>query len=207
MTLIGSIVETARTKAAAVEAKAAVYIPQILDAHNKVVAAEKDGRKRSLDLARAAGQLLLTAKEEVTKGGFKWTDWREEYLADIPQTTASLYMRLATNKDKLLKPDASDEGRRIRNGVATLSAKGELSIRKAAALLTTRTRTRPTKPAKPTEEDIGKKWLKGLAADELIIWLKQLRGDVVELSAALMAALKPPQPEQQAKASEVVRRV
>jgi hypothetical protein len=190
MTLLASIVETTRAKAAATEAKAALYVPQILDAHKKVVAAEKDGHKRSLDLAIAAGQLLLNVKEEVIKGGFKWTEWREEYLSDVPQTTASLYMRLATNKDKQLKPDLStEEGRGISNAVATLTAKGELSIRKAATLLTTRKRTTPTN-AKPTNEDIGKEWLKALAADELVSVLRELHGPeyLTELRAVLPQA-------------------
>jgi len=86
-------------------------------------------------------------------------------------------MRLATHRDKLQRPDlATDEGKRISNAVATLSAKGELSIRKAVALLTTRTRTTPAPKPKRTAEDIGKEWLKGLAADEVVSWLRQLHG-------------------------------
>jgi hypothetical protein len=191
MTLVGSVVETTRAKAQAVEAKAALYIPQILDAHKQVVAAERNGHRASLDLAIAAGNKLLAAKEEI-KGKFKWTDWCSEYLSDIPQTTRSLYMRLANNKDRLLKPDLStEEGKRISNGVATLSGKGELSIRKAAALLVTRTRSTPTKPKPKSGEDIGKAWLKGLVADELVTVLREVHGGteyLQELAAALTKA-------------------
>jgi hypothetical protein len=163
MTSIGSVVETAKANIAAVERKAAVYVPQIIDAHKRVVEAERSGHRQSLGLAIAAGDMLLAAKEEV-KGKFKWTDWCAEYLSDIPQTTRSLYMRLATNKDRLTKPDlGTDDGKRISNAVATFAAEGELSIRKAAALLTTRTRAGGG-GGKKSGEDVGKKWLGGLAA-------------------------------------------
>lgn len=211
MTLVASLVETTRAKAAATEAKAAIYVEQIRDAHKRVVAAEKSGHQRSLELAIAAGEVLLKAKDEI-KGKFKWSEWRAEYLDDIPQTTASLYMRLATNKDRLLKPDlATEDGKRISNAVATFSAKGELSIRKAAGLLVTRTRTAPTPPSKPTEEDIGKKWLKDLAADELVLHLKQIHQGMEylrELSAALVKVLFVDKPASVgATASELVRRM
>jgi hypothetical protein len=123
MTSIGSVVETAKANIAATEARAAVFVDQIRDAHKKVVVAEKSGHQRSLELAIAAGDILLAAKEAI-RGKFRWTEWRTEYLSDIPQTTASLYMRLAKNKDRLTKPDlSSDDGKRISNAVAILSGK------------------------------------------------------------------------------------
>jgi len=123
------VMDQARRKLAATEAKGLSYIPQILDAHKKVVEAEKVGHQQSLLAAIAAGELLLAAKEAI-KGQFKWTEWRSEYLKDVPQTSASLYIRLAKNQDRLRKPTAE-----ISNGVANLTATGELSVRKAAALL------------------------------------------------------------------------
>src|SRR5215472_12961743 len=95
-----SVVDRAKRKVEAVEAKGLSYVPQIIAAHQQVVAAERAGHQRSLDAAIAAGELLNAAKEAI-KGQFKWTEWRSEYLKDVPQTTASLYMRLAKNQDKL----------------------------------------------------------------------------------------------------------
>ena len=191
MTTIGSVVETAKARVAAVEAQAAVYIPQILDAHNKVVVAERSGHRQSLGLAIEAGTILLAAKKAV-KGEFKWTDWCAEHLSAVPQTTRSLYMRLAENKDKLLKPDlGTEDGKKISNAVATLTAKGELSIRKAAALLTTRTRQSSTPKTKRTNEDIGREWLRTLAVDELATILRDDHRNDPEYLTGLAAALRP----------------
>src|SRR5262249_3178010 len=172
-----SVVDRARARVSAVEAKGLSYVPQIIDAHKRVVDAERSGHQRSLDCAIAAGQLLIDAKEAI-KGQFKWSEWRSEYLADIPQTTASLYMRLAKNQDKLRKPDLKTaDGVRISNGLLTLSGAGELSIKKAAALLVEKQPRGATKKTaeerKKSSEDVGREWLKSLAADELLNWLQK----------------------------------
>jgi DUF3102 family protein len=74
------------------ETKALSYVPQIKDAHSKVMAAERNGYKQGLDHAIACGKLLTDAKEVVGHG--KWKEWRETHIPDLPQTTASLYMPL-----------------------------------------------------------------------------------------------------------------
>ena len=146
-------------------------MPQIIEAHKRVVDAERSGHQRSLDAAIAAGQLLIDAKDAI-KGQFKWTEWRSEYLREIPQTTASLYMRLAKNQDRLRRPNlATDDGKRISNAVANLAASGELSVRKAAALLVEKKPRGKASTGPGTNEDIGREWLKSLAADELLNWL------------------------------------
>lgn len=183
------VVDRAKAKVTAVEAKGLSYVPQIIEAHTRVVDAERNGHQRSLDAAIAAGQLLIDAKEAI-KGQFKWTEWRSEYLSQIPQTTASLYMRLAKNQDKLKRPDLkTPEGVRISNGVANLAATGELSVRKAAALLVEK---KPrgkvsTGPGTRTDEDVGKEWLKALAPDDLLNWLVKLHD--VEWRKALWIGL------------------
>jgi hypothetical protein len=165
------VVDRAKAKVTAVEAKGASYVPQIIEAHKRVVDAERSGHQRSLDAAIAAGQLLIDAKDAI-KGQFKWTEWRSEYLREIPQTTASLYMRLAKNQDRLRRPNlATDDGKRISNAVANLAASGELSVRKAAALLVEKKPRGKASTGPGTNEDIGREWLKSLAADELLNWL------------------------------------
>src|SRR6516225_7888294 len=110
-----SVVDRAKAKVEATEAKGLSYVAQIIEAHKQVVAAERSGHQRSLDAAIAAGELLNAAKEAI-KGQFKWSEWRSEYLKDLPQTSASLYIRLAKNQDRLRKPTAE-----ISNGVANLT--------------------------------------------------------------------------------------
>jgi hypothetical protein len=188
--LIGSVVSSAKAKIEAAEVKGLSYVPQILEAHRKVIEAEKAGHQRSLEAAIAAGELLNAAKDAV-KGKFKWSEWRSEYLKDLPQTTASLYMRLAKNQDKLRKPDpATDEGKRISNGLLKLGAEGELSIKKVATLLATK-RPRGANPTpQKTNEEIGKEWLKSLAADDVIAWVMEVqRNDTDYLKAIIWAAL------------------
>ena len=88
---------------------------------------------------------------------------------------ASLCIRLYKGKDRLTKPDVTTEdGKRISDGVATMLADNRMSVRKASALLVTRTRTNQPRPAGRTNEDVGREWLKVLAQDDLITILRQL---------------------------------
>src|SRR5262249_21552185 len=100
---------------------------------------------------------------------FKWSEWRSEYLSHIPQSTASLYMRLAKNQERLRKPTPE-----ISNGLLKLSGAGELSIKKAAALLVEKKPRGPHKPKPTGDEGVAREWLKALAADELVAVLREL---------------------------------
>lgn len=176
----------------AVEKKGQSYVAQILDAHQKVLSAERSGYRQSLDAAIAAGKLLLDAKEAI-KGQFNWTDWREEHLGQISQPTASRYMRLAKNEDRLKKPDLSTEGgRKISLAVTNLAKDGELSIRKAAALLVEH-KPRGKPPAAKTEEAKHKDWLHDLEAADLVLVLKEIHGaHADDYLKELATALAPP---------------
>src|SRR5258708_5377994 len=172
MTSLETVADRAKAKVDAVEVKGLSYAQQILDAHKKVLAAERSGYSQSLDAAIAAGKLLLDAKEAI-KGQFKWTEWRKEHLPQIAQTTASRYMRLAKNEGQLKKPDLStEEGRKISTAVANLAKDGELSIRKAAALLV-KHEARGKPPSEQEKEDtpkpeaVAKEFLKPLDVDDL----------------------------------------
>jgi len=174
-TEISGVVDKATAKVAAIEAKGASYVPQILKAHQGVADAEKNGYRQSLDAAIACGKLLNDAKEAI-KRQFKWEEWRQENFGDrLPQTTASLYMRLAKNEKLLKSPDpTTPDGQKISNGLLKLGADGQLSIKKAGKLLVTkRPRGKTQDPKTPkTNEDIGREWLKTLAPDELLNWLQ-----------------------------------
>jgi hypothetical protein len=106
--------------------KAMSFVSQILKAHQDYV----DGAKGTLKYAYRAGELLVLAQETVkadngAKNG-KWEEWRNKYLSSIPQTTASMYMRLWNNKNVIEKQQ------RV---VGNLAADGELSLRAALALI------------------------------------------------------------------------
>src|SRR5262245_24711420 len=97
------VVGAAKAKIDAISAKGLSYVPQILDAHKKAQDAEKFGFWRVFDAAVAVGELLNAAKE-ATKSSLPWPNWRAEHVPDIKQSMASLYMRIATNKDKIKNP-------------------------------------------------------------------------------------------------------
>jgi hypothetical protein len=167
--------------------KALSFIPQIQAAHDKAVDAQQKGYSQSLEAAIDAGDLLERAKEAVGTGG--WGKWRAKHLPDIPQTTASLYMRLAKNKERFGE-------RAISNAVANLRDEGKLSIRSAAALLGKQRPRGTPKPKSKGDEGVGAEWLKALAPDELVTWLQKLHAHDTEylqdVSAKLAKALMPP---------------
>jgi hypothetical protein len=93
-------------------------VQQIIAAHEKATGATRG----SLAAAFEAGDLLNSAKAGMAKGG--WLRWLGANLPNIPQTTASLYMRLADNKAVIDK-----------QRVASAIEEGKLSIRVAAKLI------------------------------------------------------------------------
>src|SRR6516162_5504572 len=156
--------------------KALSLVPEIKAAHEEAEKSQRASHTRALEYAIKAGDALMLAKEAVGHGAFGI--WRQQNLPQLPQTTASLYMRLAENKDKF-------RGAEISNTVAVLSAEGKLSLRAAAALLPKRPQTATQiaaanrrKEAKAAEkkgdEGIAKEWLKPLDVDELVIFLRQV---------------------------------
>jgi len=94
-------------------------VPKIMTAYDKVISASRG----SLDYAIEAGDLLNSAKNSLAKKG-EWLRWLGHNLPNIPQTTASLYMRLAENKNVINK-------QRVANAID----EGKLSIRAAAKLI------------------------------------------------------------------------
>src|SRR5262249_6440332 len=192
--IISGVVDRAKAKIDATHQAMMLFVPRILDAYKKAQDADKQGFNQSLAANIALGKILNEAKDAATKGKIKWTDWRAEHFPQIKQTKASLCMRLYKGEDRLTKPDrATDDGKRISDGVATALADNKMSVRKAAALLVTRTRTNPSKRSTKTDEDIGKAWLKTLAADELVANVRQLHGIeyLREVIAAASKALLP----------------
>jgi hypothetical protein len=110
--------------------KALSLVPEILGAHKNAVDAAKGSYKYAIE----CGELLSLAKETVKathKGNrlykILWGKWQKEHLPTIPQTTASLYMRLAKAKADGLLPDPK--------AINKEAGEGTLSIRVAAALI------------------------------------------------------------------------
>lgn len=158
-----------------------------------------EATQAKLQHAITAGATLRACKDSMTHGN--WTKWLKDNCPEISERTASLYMRLEKNSDKV-EEAAKQNG----NAVA------DLSIRAAAKLLTKpktdeqrakatpkpTTTTNPKAAIEPSDtkrdEDVGKDWLKLLAADELVAALREFRDDeyLRELSAALTKVLRPP---------------
>jgi hypothetical protein len=86
--------------------KALTLIPQIKEAHEKAESCQQTSYNQALEYAIKAGELLILAKEAVGHGG--WATWRQQNLPSIPQTTASLYMRLAEHKDRFKETKISN---------------------------------------------------------------------------------------------------
>jgi hypothetical protein len=99
--------------------KALSYLPQITALHEKIINASKG----SLTYALEAGELLNSARQAIAKKG-EWLRWLGTNLPSIPQTTASLYMRVAENKNVINQ-------QRVANAIE----EGKLSIRVAAKLI------------------------------------------------------------------------
>ena len=76
---------------------ALVFVEPILTGFREAAKAEHSALKSAI----ACGKAAILAKEnvEAEQGTGKWTAWRETNLSIIPQTTLSLYMRLARNED------------------------------------------------------------------------------------------------------------
>src|SRR5262249_877958 len=107
-------------------------VQEIKSAHEEAEKCQRSSHGQALEYAIKAGDALILAKEAVGHGAF--SIWRQQNLPHIPQTTASLYMRLAEHKEKF-------RDSQISNTVATLAAQGKLSLRAAAALLPKRPQT------------------------------------------------------------------
>ena len=176
------------------EDKALSLIPGIKEAHEKAEIAQGTSYSQALEYAIKAGELLTLAKEAVGHG--RWAAWRQQNLAGIHQTTASLYMRLAEPQNKVRLKEIS-------NTVADLKSKGMLSLRAAAAKLPKRPLTLAQKAAikarreaiataKKDNEGIAKEYLNGLAADELVTVVREIHG--AEYLQELARALAPPAP-------------
>jgi len=160
--------------------KALSLVPEIRAAHEEAEKGQRASHTRALEYAIKDGDGLRPENEDVRHGAF--SIWRQQNLPHIPPTTATLYMRLAEHKEKFRV------GGEISNTVADLSAKGTLSLRKAAALLPKRPQTaaqiaaakvreEAKAAAKKGNEGIATEWFKALAHDELIIVWKRVRGD------------------------------
>src|SRR5262249_53848330 len=146
--------------------EALALVPKIKELHDKALSTQRNSFRTSLAAAIEAGELLLKAKDIVGHG--KWGKWCKANSLGISQSMSSYYMRLAENKDKFTEKEISN--------VANSMANGKLSLRAANALLPKqkpRGNTRDSGDSE-SEEAIGSEWLKALAPDEAVHWLREL---------------------------------
>jgi hypothetical protein len=143
--------------------KALTFAAQINELQEEILKSDKGKLQHAID----AGELLIRAKETV--GARKWSAWRDEHCPHVPQTTASLYMRLATHKAIFSK-----------QRVARMAEDGDLSLRAAAKLIpkdvekvAQAKQRKAEKDAKEAEAKHSKNAIKELldwcAADELFL--------------------------------------
>ena len=126
------------------QSKADTFVADILEAHTNYLNSSKRGFRYALD----CGKLLNLAQEDLleTKGEGHWLAWLKDKTG-IPQTTANLYQRLATNRHLFL----DDNDQVLETGeVGKLAKDGELSLRAAAEFLPKRTRAASKKSTPAT---------------------------------------------------------
>ena len=125
--------------------------------------------KGSLIYATEAGELLNSAKKAIAKKG-EWLRWLGHNLPAIPQTTASLYMRLAENKeviDKQRVANAIDEGALSIRAAAKFIAPSATAKAAAARRASTLAEKKAVAAANQIED-----LLRDLAVDEVYTALK-----------------------------------
>jgi hypothetical protein len=129
-----------------------------------------------LQHAITAGATLKACKDSMAHGD--WTKWLDANCPEISERTASLYMRLAKNSDKLEKA-AKENG----NAVADLSVRGAAKVlaNKRANGGGTKTSTRTATQASPTPPTLEEQF-KAVAADEVFQALKDAGWKVEELN-------------------------
>jgi hypothetical protein len=145
--------------------KALSYVQRIIAAYEKATNATKG----SLAHAIEAGELLNSAKEALPKKG-EWLRWLGHNLPNIPQTTASLYMRLAENKnviDKQRVASAIDQGGLSIRAAAKFIPSSAKAIEAAATRAATKAAKKAVAAANQVED-----LLRDLAVDEVYTALK-----------------------------------
>jgi hypothetical protein len=159
------------------------------------------------DALRAAiecGKYLNLAKENVKAAKGKWEAWRKKNCSEISQQTASLYMRLDANKDKIEGVKTireADKMLREPRGDQDETGDDDGDDETNNALLV------GSQPASPDLVSL----LKNVGPDEVVTALKQAdwaRGDVEKLVSILKAQLDatPPTPEAAPPAGTIVKR-
>ncbi|HET8920930.1 MAG TPA: DUF3102 domain-containing protein [Xanthobacteraceae bacterium] len=151
-----------------------------------------DGEKKSIEYATEIGEMLIAAKKQHGEHG-KWLDWLKAECPNIAETTATLYMRIAKNGDKLAA-EAEANGQRV----------ADLTIRGAARLLakpkndgaprSSRSRTKASdEPVQSAVSPDLPSLLMNVGADELVTALRQAKWDgeeVKKLVSILTASLQ-----------------
>jgi hypothetical protein len=172
-------------------------VSELVTMINTEYAAIIETDRSNLQRAIGIGEKLLDLKPRVAKHG-EWQLWLKNHCPKISIETANLYMRLADNLDKLEKEAAAKSVRLT-----------DLTITEARALLA---KPKPdtngkkkggsgsgdkggvepgNEPDADNEEEVGKEWLRALAVDDLITWLKEVHDTdyLLELSEALSKVL------------------
>jgi hypothetical protein len=187
------IFDNKRSKAQLSDADLAKNARIINTEHKAVV----EATQAKLQHAITAGETLKACKDSMAHGA--WANWLKANCPEISERTASVYMRLAKNSDKVEQAAGENS-----SGAADLSIRAMLKLlakqkteeQKAKAKPKPKTTTKAAvePPDADDDEEIGKEWLRALAVDDLITWLKEVHDAdyLKDLAAALTKALTPP---------------
>jgi hypothetical protein len=170
----------------------ASLIPQIRDAYKKVIEASKG----TLGHAFECGRLLNLAKKGMQEKA--WQSWLRDNFPQIPQTTASLYMRLAANKDVIDKQRVAYEAE---GGLMSIRSAAKLipPTRKALKAAETRAKVKAEREAIEAKQTTASRasfdlpeLLTAVGPDEVVMAIQQAkwdRGLVEELVSRLTTVL------------------
>jgi hypothetical protein len=176
-----------------------------------------EGKKNIVRKAIEVGGWLNDAKEKVEHG--EWLPWLKANC-QISERTAQRYMHLADVKEPLEKamelksaavadltlddavrllkppeyqadPEVEAWNKAIKDVADIANATETATTKTTKKKISTSTAAAVEAPDEKSDEDVGKEWLKELAADELVAVLKEFRDDeyLRELATALSKAL------------------
>ncbi len=142
-----------RSPSTAAKLPTANDIKLINDAYQAVVTSSQSGLEHAIE----CGEMLKTAKDKVGHGG--WENWLADNCPDISPRTASRYMLLAKNGEKLEKA-AEQNGHALADFSATaanrLLSKPKSEAEKAAA------KAEKEKKQQTAQEQARVEWIKSL---------------------------------------------
>jgi hypothetical protein len=163
-----------------------------------------ESERTNLQKALAIGEKLKALRPRIAPEHGEWQAKLKVYCPKISYETATLYVRLWDKRDEL---ETAATAKSVRTTDLTIEEARKLlakpkpdnANKSGKAGKVAKAGIEPgNEPDSTNEEEVGKEWLKALAPDDLITWLRAIHDTdyLKELSAGLARALTPPRPPQ-----------